>query len=179
MVRILSIILSIISTSLLTGCTAKDENEAGVKHFYFEFIDNVQSDLSASVIEDVTKIMPQYDYLMSEESAAKGWPFYGNVARGSSVLKTDMMPPHTNVNRLSPIKQLANYNEDEHTMKVVFVVDKFDNSLLTISKQSFEWHGEEWHNYSMKLATDFKTENIDQQELVEKISKTLIRYTFK
>ena len=161
------------------SCGEHNENRAGVKHFYFEFIDKVESAFSQQVIVDASKFLPQHDYLMSEESASKGWPFYGNVKRGSIVLKSDMMPPHTNVNRLSPITQLDDYNNGEHTMKVVFIIEKYDNSLLTISKESFEWSGGEWHKYSMKITTDFKTENISQVALVEKISKTLIRYTFK
>lgn len=171
--------LIIVLSSCGMGTTKQeDKNVAGVKHFYFKFIDNVQSEYSAGIIKDVSQLMPQYDYLISEESAAKGWPFWGSVKRGSKVLKTDMMPPHSNVNRLSPIKELTTYNQGEHTMKVLFTIDSKNDSTLLITKESFKWKAGEWHILSKKLTTDFNINN-NQSLVADKISKTLIRYTFK
>jgi len=169
---------------VLTACTwmsdtKHNEDIAGVKHFYFEFIDHVQSEYSVSMIEQVSTILPQYDYLISKESAVKGWPFYGNVKRGSILLKTEMMPPHSNVNRLSPIKELTNFNKKKHIMRVLFTIESINDSTLRITKESFQWSAEGWHQFSKKISTDFDIKLDNQQEVVSNISKTLIRYTFK
>lgn len=173
----------IYSFLILIGCNSTDEksdkNVAGVKHFYFEFIDDVQTDYSILLINKVSSIFPQYDYIMSEESAEKGWPFYGNVTRGSKVLKTEMMPPHSNVNRLSPIDKLTTYNNGEHTLKVRFTLTRKNDSTIAITKESFDWKEGEWHKFSKKLTTDFAIDQDNQKETISKISKTLIRYTFK
>ena len=173
------IIISLFGVLFFGGCETKNENSAGVKHFYFELIDNVQSDYSEELVQYITEDLPQYDYLISEESADAGWPFYGHVERGSSVLKTDMMPPHTNVNRLSPVSKLKEYNQGEHSMKVVFTIENKDDHTITIIKESFEWTGSKWQKFSKKLATDFNLEDGNRNEIFIKISKTLIRYTFK
>ena len=57
---------------LLTSCNTQkqDEDLAGVKHFYFEFVDEVQNELTIEIINKVSKNMVQYDYVMSEKSAA-------------------------------------------------------------------------------------------------------------
>lgn len=164
---------------MTTSCNIEDEEVAGVKHFYFEFIDTIQSEQSTNMINDVSSIFPMSDYIMSEESAADGWPFYGNVERESKVLKTDMMPPHSNVNRLSPISELSNYNEGEHTMKVVYTLTSSSDTTMAISKESFEWGHEEWRKFSKKMTTEFNLTRLNHEDLVDKISKTLIRYTFK
>ena len=116
---------------------------------------------------------------MSEKSAAIGWPYYGNVERGSKVLKTEMMPPHTNVNRLSPISQLSTDNEGEHTLKLICTIKPINDSTIDVVKKSYSWHNNEWQSFSKELNTEFKIERFNQQETIDKISKTLIRYTFK
>lgn len=172
-------ILALSSLSVCCKNEKKDPNLAGVKHFYFEFVDNVQSELTKELIQSMTETMPEFDYLMSEETASKGWPFYGPVKRGSRVLKTDMMPPHSNVNRLSPISKLKNYNQGEHTMKALFTIIHKDDHSITITEESFEWSDGEWHQFSKKLFGDYDIASASQEELAEAISKTLIRYTFK
>ena len=157
----------------------QDEDLAGVKHFYFEFVDEVQNELTIEIINKVSKNMVQYDYVMSEKSAAIGWPYYGNVERGSKVLKTEMMPPHTNVNRLSPISQLSTDNEGEHTLKLICTIKPINDSTIDVVKKSYSWHNNEWQSFSKELNTEFKIERLNQQETIDKISKTLIRYTFK
>jgi hypothetical protein len=161
------------------GCDNKKEDLAGVKHFYFEIIDNVQNQYTHQLVQHIIEVLPQHDYLISEASANAGWPFYGHVERGSRVLKTDMMPPHTNVNRLSPLSKLKEYNQGEHSMKAVFTIENKDDKTITVIKESFEWTGSEWHKFSKKLATDFNLEDGSRNEIFIKISKTLIRYTFK
>jgi hypothetical protein len=173
------VIISLFGALFIGGCGPTNENLAGVKHFYFELIDNVQSEYSEELVQHITDALPQYDYLISEESADAGWPFYGSVERGSMVLKTDMMPPHTNVNRLSPISKLKEYNQGEHSMKAVFTIENMNDHTITIIKESFEWTGGEWHKFSKKLATDFNLEDGSRNEIFIKVSKTLIRYTFK
>lgn len=173
----------ICSFLVLIACASdnkeSDRNVAGVKHFYFEFIDHVQTDHSKQLIIDVSSIFPQYDYIMSEGSAAKGWPFYGTVKRGSKVLKAEMMPPHSNVNRLSPIVKLDDYNVGEHTMKVLFTLNAKNDSTISITKESFKWKAGKWHKFSKKLTTDFNINRNSRNQMAEKASKTLIRYTFK
>ncbi|MDH5474389.1 MAG: hypothetical protein OEX22_01730 [Cyclobacteriaceae bacterium] len=161
------------------GTQSKDENVAGVKHFYFEFVDEVQNEITIEIINEVSKHMVQYDYIMSEESAAKGWPFYGNVERGTRVLKTEMMPPHSNVNRLSPISKLTNYDDDEHILKVVYTIKAINELAINIDKKSYSWHNDEWQSFSQKMSTTFEIDTPKQEDLIDKISKTLIRYTFK
>jgi hypothetical protein len=170
-----------LAACLITSCNTQkqDDNVAGAKHFYFEFVDEVQSEFTTRVINDISKIMVQYDYIMSEESAAKGWPFYGTVERGSKVLKTDMMPPHTNVNRLSPISKLTTYNDNEHTLKVIYTVQSVNDSTVNVVKKSYDWHNNEWRSFSKELNSEFEITNAEQEDIIKKISKTLIRYTFK
>lgn len=177
--KVSNFILLAFTSLLVLSCLQKDEKIAGVKHFYVEFVDQIQSEKSQNIIKDVSSILPEYDYLISEESAENGWPFYGNVKRESVVLKSEMMPPHTNVNRLSMIGQLSTYNMDEHTMKALFTITSKNDSIISIIKESFEWSDGEWHKFSKKLTTDFDIKNNHNQELNDKISKTLIRYTFK
>ena len=179
MKSIIIVIITLFGAFFIGGCGPTNENLAGVKHFYFELKDHVQSEYSEQLVLHITEVLPLYDYLISEESADAGWPFYGHVERGSKVLKIDMMPPHTNVNRLSPISKLKEYNQGEHSMKVVFTIENKDDHTITISKESFEWTGSEWHKFSKKLATDFNIEDGSRNEIFIKISKTLIRYTFK
>lgn len=173
-------ILFLLLSVLTISCNQQpNENLAGVKHFYFEFIDLANTDYTKSIVIEVSNIFPQNDYLMSEESAAKGWPFYGSIERGSSVLKSDMMPPHTNVNRLSPISKISFTKNEEHILKAVFSIKSKNDSTLSITKESFEWHEEEWITFSKKLTTDFHIKEAEKREVALKISKTLIRYTFK
>ena len=173
------IIICLFGALFAGSCESNNENLAGVKHFYFEIIDNIQSEYTEQLVQHITEVLPQYDYLISEESANLDWPFYGNVERGSKVLKTDMMPPHTNINRLSPIRNLKEYNQGEHTMKAVFTIENKDDKTITIIKESFEWSDGSWHKFSKKLATDFDVEMTNKDETFSKVSKTLIRYTFK
>lgn len=155
-----------------------NENVAGVKHFYFEFVDQVNSEFTESIIAETSKIFPQFDYLMSDDSAAKGWPFYGTVERGSTVLKSEMMPPHSNVNRLSNISEIS-YTKDEHLLKAIFTIEAKNDSILSITKESFEWHNKKWNKFSKKMVTDFNIKDVEKKDVILKISKTLIRYTFK
>ena len=173
------IIFCLLGSLIIGGCEPKNENLAGVKHFYFELIDNVQSEYTEQLVQYITEVLPQYDYLISEETANLGWPFYGPVEGGSKVLKTDMMIPHTNVNRLSPINSLNNYNQGEHIMKAVFTIESKDEASVTIIKESFEWYNGNWRKFSKKLSTDFKIGANNKDETFRKVSKTLIRYTFK
>ena len=173
------LIISILGVFIIGGCESKNEHLAGVKHFYFELIDNVQSEYTIQLTDHIMEILPQYDYLISEETANLGWPFYGPVERGSKVLKTDMMPPHTNVNRLSPINSLVDYNKGEHSMKAVFTIEYKDEATINIIKESFEWSNGNWHKFSKKLSTDFNIVVSNKDETFRKVSKTLIRYTFK
>ena len=179
--KFLILSLFVLAACLITSCNTQkqDDNVAGVKHFYFEFVDEVQNEISIEIINEVSKIMVQHDYLMSEESAAKGWPFYGAVERGGLVLKTDMMPPHSNVNRLSPISKLTDYDDSDHILKVVYTINAINDSTIIVDKKSFSWHKNEWQSFSQKMNTEFEIGSVKQEDIVEKISKTLIRYTFK
>jgi len=171
--------LTIIIFLALLGCNKEDPNAAGVKHFYFEFVDTIESDYSLELLDAVAKILVESDYLISEESAEAGWPFYGSVKRGKKVLKTDMMPPHTNVNRLSPIANLKTYNQGEHTMKAVFTIRIVENQRIIITKESFEWVDDSWRQFSKKLDSEFDMNAESKNDLFNRIAKTLIRYTFK
>lgn len=164
----------------IASCEASTNSKiAGVKNFYFEIIDNIQSDFSLQLVEQISETLPQNDYLISEESAAQGWPFFGIVPRGSEVLKTDMMPPHSNVNRLTPIRDLKNYNTGEHKMKAVFTINNSSSETISISKESFEWKDGSWVKFSKKLETEFEIDLTNADEVYAKAAKTLIRYTFK
>ncbi len=174
-----TIILFLIISFVSGGCANKEEDLAGVKHFYFEIIDNVQNQYTHQLVQHITEVLPQYDYLISEASANSGWPFYGQVERESRVLKTDMMPPHTNVNRLSPISNLKQYNQGEHTMKAVFTFENKNERTITIIKETFEWSDGNWRKFSKRLSTDFDIGMNNKDETFSKVSKTLIRYTFK
>lgn len=154
-------------------------NNAGVKHFYIEFVDNIESDYSKVLIEHLSVILPRHDYFISEESANKGWPYYEEVVRGAKVLKTDMMPPHTSINRISPIGQLKNYNQGEHSYKAIFTINNLNENLISITKESFTWKEDKWQKMSMKISTKFKVQDSNQIESFTKIAKTLVRYTFK
>ena len=173
------IIFCLLGSLIIGGCESKNENLAGIKHFYFDLVDNVQSEYTEQLVQYITEVLPQNDYLISEETANLGWPFYGPVERGSKVLKTDMMIPHTNVNRLSPINSLVDYNKGEHTMKAVFTIESKDEATINIIKESFEWSNGNWHKFSKKLSTDFNIVVSNKDETFRKVSKTLIRYTFK
>jgi hypothetical protein len=177
----LPLFLIAITAYLFASCASQeqDANVAGVKHFYFEFVDEIQNEITIEIIDEASKIMVQHDYIMSEESASKGWPFYGTIERESKVLKTEMMPPHSNVNRLSPINQLTTHKEGEHTLKVIYTINSINDSTINVDKKSYDWHNNEWQGFSKKMSTEFNIKSSNQPNINKKISRTLIRYTFK
>lgn len=179
---LLIIILVIIMLMFMLSCATRNENVAGVKHFYFEFDDQVKTEYSLALIDQISEQLPKYDYLISEESGAEGWPFYASVDRGSRVLKSEMVPPHSNVNRLSAIEYLPEdmaHGEDEHLMKLIVELKAMDNGVLILDKQSFKWKNNQWEVFSMKIESQFRTDEKPVEEVADKIAKTLTRYTFK
>ena len=126
---LLILILFMLLLLMMFSCDKKQEDLAGVKHFYFEFVDQIDNQYSQSLIDRISDQLPKYDYLISEKSGAAGWPFYESVERGSKVLKSDMVPPHSNVNRFSDIEYLpkqTGHDQNEHIMKLSIVFHEFE-----------------------------------------------------
>ncbi|MFY0626244.1 MAG: hypothetical protein JXR07_08120 [Reichenbachiella sp.] len=179
-----TVIPHIFVLGLIAGCMSvvvHEANIAGVKHFYYEINDKVESQLTRQISNDLEKILPRFDYIISESSAAEGWPFYGQLERGSLVMKSDMMPPHSNVNRLSPIHELDTNSIDpkEHIKKLIITISLSPNGKLIVSKESFRPKNDSWIVFSMKSKSEFDPNVADVASISDKISKTLIRYTFK
>lgn len=179
---LLILILFMLLLLMMFSCDKKQEDLAGVKHFYFEFVDQIDNQYSQSLIDRISDQLPKYDYLISEKSGAAGWPFYESVERGSKVLKSDMVPPHLNVNRLSSIEFLLGepmQDHHEHVMKLFVVFHSLENGELILTKQSFEQNGEDWDVFSMEIESKFQTDDKSTAVVADKIAKTLTRYTFK
>ena len=51
--------------------------------------------------------------------------------------------------------------------------------IITVIKETYEWSEGNWRKFSKRLSTDFDISMNTKDEIFSKVSKTLIRYTFK
>ena len=164
---------------LVLGCTRDNSQYAGVKHFYVEFEDHIDSPFSTELIANIERQMESGDFYISEESAEQGWPFYATVPRGQKVERQLIIPPHTLVNRISPVEDLEDPDKGDHILKLWVQLDLDSTNNLLVAKQSFERVNGEWQVFSKKLITSFEIPDSSGEDLEDKVAKTLIRYTFK
>ena len=163
---------------LMVSCSSDNPNRAGVKQFYYEFEDNINQPWTQELTKEIGARFQQGDYLISAASAEAGWPFYATVERGATVLKSDMIPPHTKVNRLSPISDIELDNHQDHPHKLLVILDLDSAQQLHVTKQSYIWENGQWEVFSKRLYADFDP-SYKAGALTDTLSKTLIRYTFK
>ena len=162
----------------LSSCQTKNPDKAGVKQFYYIFSDSIDNDWSHALISDLSKEFERGDYYISEASAASGWPFYATAEPGVVVLKSDMIPPHTLVNRLAPISDFDAGTQGDHIHKLWILLEQDSLRQLAVTKQSYTWSNDQWVVFSKRLGSEYAMPD-DPSLLVDTLSKTMIRYTFK
>jgi hypothetical protein len=170
--------MSMLFLAMMVACSGDNPNKAGVKKFYYEFEDNINQPWTQELIGQLGERFQQGDYLISAASAEAGWPFYATVERGAMVLKSDMIPPHTKVNRLTPISQLDLDDDQDHPHKLLVILDLDSAQQLHVTKQSYTWENGDWEVFSKRLYSELDP-SYKGGALVDTLSKTLIRYTFK
>ena len=170
--------MSLLFFAMMVACSTDNPNRAGVKLFYYEFEDNINKPWTQELIAQLGERFQQGDYLISAASAEAGWPFYATVERGAMVLKSDMIPPHTMVNRFTPISQIDLDDHQDHLHKLLIILDLDSAQQLLVTKHSYTWENGDWEGFSKRLYSEVDP-SYNGGSLVDTLSKTLIRYTFK
>lgn len=171
-------VMSLLFFAMVVACSTDNPNRAGVKQFYYEFEDNINQPWTQELIKEIGVRFQQGDYFISAASAEAGWPFYATVERGATVLKSDMIPPHSKVNRLLPMSQIDLDDHQDHLYKLLVIMDLDSAQQLHVTKQSYIWNNGQWQVLSKRLYADFDP-SYKAGALADTLSKTLIRYTFK
>lgn len=177
--RVIVIFLVIISVGCFVGCNnpSNQDNIAQVEYYYFECYDSTDVTLSKRLMEDIEKYMQRpWDYILTDESAAKGWPFFGDVKRGTRVKREIIMPPHSTVHRVAPLR---NYKREEAAKKLEITILSIDSSQVEVKFRLFSGKTDNWKRIVNQPEHYYSLKENGWDELVEEISKAAIRNTFK
>ena len=169
----------LVSGILFSGCNTSSQREkyAEAESYYYEFYDSARESSSQKLIQEMAVYMQRpFDYILTEESAAKGWPYYGDVPRGTRVKREIIMPPHSTVHRVEPLSQ---YKNDKPAKMLEITILSLDSVRVEVKFRLFKGKAGQWIRIVNQPEHYYPLKEKRQEELVEEISKAAIRNTFK
>jgi len=164
---------------LFSKCNNSSQSEkyAEVESYYYEFYDSARGSLSQKLIQEMAVYMQRpFDYILTEESAAMGWPYFGDVQRGTRVKREIIMPPHSTVHRMEPLSQ---YMNDEPAKRLEITILSLDSAHVEVKFRLFKGKAGQWIRIVNQPEHQYPIKEKRREDLVEEISKAAIRNTFK
>ena len=182
LMRISIIILLLVSTiaTFYVSCDNKtsDKDYAPIEYYYAQCLDSSVAPLSKELIRGIENYLERsMDYILTEESAAKGWPYYGEVMRDSKVERQIIMPPHSTVHRVAKFNDQSLPEENIKRLEITILY--LDSRQADVKFKIYYGKPDEWKRIVDQPKHNFLIDGRDMKALAEEISKAAIRFTFK
>ena len=152
---------------------------ADVGIYFFYFNDEVKTEESRWLVNHLTKSFQKYDYIMSNESAEAGWPYFGEIKKGEKIPQTEILPPHKFLHRLIPFDRYETDNSLNYYFKIKYSILNYGKQLI-IKAETFERRSGQWILISSPPLSKINVKKYKSKlSLSNDVNKTLIRDTFK
>jgi len=162
----------------LYSCTQVDKkNYAEVEYYYYDYFDSTQTrnvEIEA-LVQDYLK-RPK-DYILTEKSAARGWPYYEEVNQGVKVEREVIMPPHSTLHRMKGLSELKDQNSEVKKLEITILWTNEEE--ISVRIRLYKGKPDDWKRVSNQPPYKFHVKDRSTNEIASDIAKASIRATFK
>lgn len=151
-----------------------EENEyAGIGKYYFTIEDATTNNLK----EDVSIILQANRYAITDQ-AGQDWPYFEKFDLTENILKSDLMPPHTISHQLIKLEGNSDKVEEGDFKLAITLIN--ENDAYSFDMIIYKWHNNDWEHMvdsgNHKIA---ESRYSSHEELIQAMSNTIIRFSFK
>ena len=173
-------VLASILIVLLIGCSSKknDFDRAATLHYYCSFVDEVNTDFSKKIIEQITKNIYDNSYVITNQSGIN-WPYFKRVDEPANFPADSVLLPHPGLHKFHQFKAYQP-NESSQFKVLTTIVSATEQEVElneTVYQKGSDGNWEVLVDVGiMKLP---RSSEMDEQSFIHFIKEQLILITFK
>ena len=168
---------------LVTSCSfsKKEEfNKAAILDYYYEFIDNEQSDKSRDAIAKIKKEIEGNTYIITHSSGNGEWPYYLKVENPTNFPKDSIMIPHPGLHYFSDINTFQVKDSRQFQISTTFYRMESDTVEINVKVLERNITLKQWNEIVDVGVLKFNQNKFTEEaDLVQFIKENIILISFK